>query len=101
MSEVRQGPTPHVRFREVSVKKEWTVYMYILILRSVYDIDHICALQIENTIPRNYEATKAVAKKLILNFVFSAVDLFKVGRPTTCPGTYVCLVYKLNRIMFM
>ena len=31
-----------------------------------YDIDHICALRIENTResdPRSYEATKAVAKK--------------------------------------
>ena len=25
MTEVRQGPTPRVRFREVSVKREWTV----------------------------------------------------------------------------
>ena len=25
MTEVRQGPTPHVRFREVSVKRELTV----------------------------------------------------------------------------
>ena len=30
MTEVWQGPTPRVRFREVSVMREWTVIVMIL-----------------------------------------------------------------------
>ena len=39
---------------------------YMKRVRCVYDIDHMCALWIENTSesdPHSYEATKAVAKK--------------------------------------
>ena len=65
----------------MSVERELSVYMYILILRSVYDIDHICALQIENTFPYNYEATKAVAKKLILNSFSLQSTFLKLAGP--------------------
>ena len=35
MTEVRQGPTPRVRFREVSVKRDLTVYGFIFCFVSV------------------------------------------------------------------
>ena len=49
------------------VKSEFNVCRYMKRVREcVYDIDHIYALRIENTIesdPRSYETTKSVTKK--------------------------------------
>ena len=42
MTEVRHGPTPRVRFREVSVKRELTVHNVISV-QYIYHLGH-CAL---------------------------------------------------------
>ena len=36
MTEVRQGPTPRVRFREVSVKRELAVFSFITAFYLIY-----------------------------------------------------------------